>query len=70
MIDYHTVRLSVSLKRLLCPYLLFWLQSSLQVHVGQITVVIQEGCCRAVTLLVGISLRLGYEAWSYGLHLV
>ena len=60
MIDLHTVHTGVSLKRLLFLYLLFLQKSSLQVHVGQITIVIQEDCCRTVMLLGGIALELGY----------
>ena len=68
--DFYPVRPGVSLKHFLCFYRFFWWQSSLQVHGGNITVVIQDDCCRAVTLLGWISLDLGYELFSAGLHLV
>ena len=70
MFDFNPVRPGVSLKHLLWFYRIFWRQSLLQVHVGQITVVIQEDCFHAVTLLGGLALELGYESRSDIFHLV
>ena len=58
------------IKLFLCFYFFFWLQSSLQVHVCQITVVIQEYCCRAETLIGGLVFDLGDKFWSDVLHLI
>ena len=54
----------LSLKCFLCFYRFFLWQSSLQVHVGHITVVIQEYLCREVTMISGISLGLDNKYWS------
>ena len=42
----------------------------MQVHIGQITVVIQEDCCLAVTLLGVFDLDLGDKYRSDRLHMI
>ena len=65
IIDPHIVCPGVSLKHLLCLYHLFWWKSFLQVRVGQITMVIQESFCCAVTLIGGLVLELYWTGGSF-----
>ena len=70
VINLHLVRSGVSLKQFLCLYCFVSWKSSLKVHLVQITVVIQDDCCCAVTLLGGFALELGYKSRSARLHMI